>query len=216
MKTPRFSRQAIEEATQITLDKSLWNRPQVQGIMIDGQGSQDLDDAIWIEPTPTGAILSVHIADVSEFIPPGSSLDLETIARIQTRYHSTGNISMLPKRLSENLLSLQEWQQRPTLTVQITLKHECQIQAVELLETWVSSAKKLSYAKADRALLDPTSHFHHFLQNCHTWAERLNHQRRASGTLSGIATSSGYWTDENGNLNLSENTRYNSSPVKVL
>ena len=71
----RFPPQAIAQAQSVHLSDSLWQRPQVQGITIDGPHSRDLDDAIWIDATPSGAILWVHIADVAELVPPGSFLD---------------------------------------------------------------------------------------------------------------------------------------------
>jgi ribonuclease R len=97
MTTLRFSPQAI--AQTLTFQYTLWQRPQVQGITIDGPDSRDLDDAIWIESTETGAILLVHIADVSEVVEIGSILDKVAIARTTTQYFKTGNAPMLPRSL---------------------------------------------------------------------------------------------------------------------
>ena len=76
-----FSPQAIASAKALALQDPLWQRPQVQGITIDGLDSRDLDDAVWIEPIETGAILFVHIADVAELVEIGSILDRVAIAR---------------------------------------------------------------------------------------------------------------------------------------
>jgi ribonuclease R len=80
MTSLRYPPQAIALSKSLTLQDYLWQRPQVQGFTIDGPTSLDLDDAIWIEPTETGAILSVHIADVTELVTPGSVLDKVAIA----------------------------------------------------------------------------------------------------------------------------------------
>jgi ribonuclease R len=102
MSTLRFPPQAITSAKALALQEHLWQRPQVQGVTIDGPVSRDLDDAIWIEPTPTGAILSIYIADVAELVTPGSILDEGAIARTQTQYFKVGNAPMLPRALSED------------------------------------------------------------------------------------------------------------------
>ena len=59
---------AVAQAESMTLPDYLWERPQVQGFTIDGPASRDLDDAIWIERTKEGAVVSVHIADVAEMV----------------------------------------------------------------------------------------------------------------------------------------------------
>ena len=116
-----FPPQAIASAKALALQEHLWQRPQVQGITIDGLDSRDLDDAVWIELIETSAILSVHVADVAELVEIGSILDKVAIARTQTQYFKVGNAPMLPRPLSEDKLSLLAHQDRPTLTVRVTL-----------------------------------------------------------------------------------------------
>jgi ribonuclease R len=193
-----FPTQSIAQAKAVTFADKLWQRPQVVGITIDGPTSRDLDDAIWIESTPTGAILSVHIADVSELVTPGSMLDKVAIARTQTRYFGNGNDPMLPRILSENRLSLLEYQDRPTLTIKVELDANAKTKRVEIFESWMASTKKFSYADADAALDDPNSPFQDMLHQCHQWANKLNQKRASTGAIGGIATPTGEWLDENG------------------
>ncbi|PZO60787.1 MAG: exoribonuclease II [Phormidesmis priestleyi] len=190
--------QAIAQAEALTLPDILWQRPQVQGITIDGPTSQDLDDAIYLEATPTGAIASIHIADVAELVTVGSTLDKVALARTQTRYLSRGNIPMLPHALSEDKLSLLEGQPRPTLTIRVTLNHQAEIQTTEIFESWIISAKRFSYEEADRVCQSPVHPFSELLQLCQTWAERLNQERRNQGAIGGLFNASGFWIDENG------------------
>ena len=205
--------EAIAEANALTLPDSLWQRPQVQGLTIDGPTSKDLDDAIHIEPTPTGAIASIHIADVSELVTVGTTLDKVALARTRTRYLSRGNIPMLPPALSEDKLSLLEGQPRPTLTIRVTLNHQAEIQTTDIFESWIVSTKRFTYEQVDQACQQPTHSFHDLLQLCQTWAERLNHERRNQGAIGGQFNAAGFWIDENGNVLVSKGKLFRAQMI---
>lgn len=191
--------QALAEAKAIALPETLWQqRPQVQGVTIDGPTSRDLDDAIHVEATSTGAIASIHIADVAELVTIDSTLDKVALARTQTRYLSRGNIPMLPLPLSADKLSLLEGKPRPTMTIQVTLNHQAEIQTTEIFESWIVSAKRFSYEQADRVCEKSKNPFHEMMQLCQSWAERLNQERRNQGAIGGFFNALGFWVDENG------------------
>ena len=205
-----FPKSAMLEAEQLTLPEMLWQRPQVYGITIDGETSRDLDDAIWLEPTPTGATVWVHIADVSTVIRPGTSLDQAAIARTQTDYHRQGTAPMFPRCLSEHLLSLLGQQRRPTLTVEIQLDPTAQILDTQVFESWIATDRQLSYAVADAILADPTHGDWPLLQNCQLWAERIYRRRLADSLANAVDLPEGSWLDENGLVIDSDLTRYHS------
>ncbi|RLN09712.1 DIS3-like exonuclease 2 [Panicum miliaceum] len=74
---------------------------------IDPPTASDLDDAISIEILSGGtAHIGVHIADVSYFIHPETALDADAQSRSTSVYTLKRKISMLPSRLSEELVSL--------------------------------------------------------------------------------------------------------------
>ena len=196
--TKRFPPEAIAVAKQIVLADELWQRPQVQGITIDGPDSRDLDDAIWIVPTTSGAIVSVHIADVSELVEMGSILDKVAIARTTTRYFRTGNTPMLPRPLSEDKLSLLELQDRPTVTIKVSLDANAQITDVEIFESWITSQKRFTYAEA--AQTDIHSAFQDILEMAHHWATHLYRHRLTSGAIGATQTSQGQWLTEEGSI----------------
>ncbi|MEN8443688.1 MAG: RNB domain-containing ribonuclease, partial [Cyanobacteria bacterium J06555_13] len=189
---------ALAEAEVLTLPDTLWQRPQVQGLTIDGPTSRDPDDAIHLEITPTGGIASIHIADVSELVTLGSTLDKVALARTRTRYLSRGNIPMLPPALSEDKLSLLEGQPRPTLTIRVTLNHQAEIQKTDISESWIVSAKRFSYEQVDRVCQQPAHPFYEQLQLYQSWSDRLNQERRNQGAIGGQFNASGFWVDENG------------------
>lgn len=205
-----FSKPVLEEAETISLPTSIHQRPQVPGITIDGAHSRDLDDAIWIEEKDHLTTLSVHIADVSELVQPGSLIDQEARIRIQTLYFRHNNKPMLPRCLSEDKLSLLEQQLRPTITLEITLNQSAEIQHVEVYESRLISHKRFTYEQADKALLDISLPDSLFLYRCWQWAEQLYQKRIQSKNFDGLTLPEGYYLDENGTLLSTDFTRYQS------
>ena len=180
-----FPPQVNALAKTLVLQEHLWQRPQVQGITIDGPDSRDLDDAIWIEPLNTGAIFFIHIADVSELIKIDSILDNVAIEREETRFFSSGYAPMLPLELSEDKLSLLEGKPRPTLTVKVTLNQRAEIEQSEIFESWLIAGKNLNHEQCNEILSAPSLRHCHvnyhayysMLKLCQIWVERLSKQR---------------------------------------
>ncbi len=204
---------ASTEAEALTLPDTLWQRPQVEGVTIDGPTSRDLDDAIHLEATATGAIASVHIADVSELVTVGSTLDKVALSRTRTRYLSRGNVPMLPPALSEDKLSLLGGQPRPTMTIRVTLNHQAEIQTTDIFESWIVSAKRFSYEQVDQVCQQPTHPFYEQLQQCQSWAERLNQERRSQGAIGGRFNAAGFWVDENGAVMVPEGKLFHAQMI---
>ena len=67
---------------------------------IDSAETKDIDDAISLTKTPEGGFeLGVHIADVSNYVKPGSELDNEAFNRATERLLCRSGVPMLPKQL---------------------------------------------------------------------------------------------------------------------
>ena len=108
------------------------HRPLLQGttINIDPEGCRDIDDVLSLRQIePTKWELGITIADVAAYVQKGSDLDLLAREKGQTLYQNgVAAVSMLPKILSEEKLSLISGQER---------------QGVSLFAIWDTNLKTL-------------------------------------------------------------------------
>jgi len=87
-------------------DPALTDWTSVPFVTIDNADSRDLDQALHIERTDTGYRLRYALADAAYYVRPGSALFSEALRRGTTYYTPLIAAPMLPRSLSEGLLSL--------------------------------------------------------------------------------------------------------------
>jgi ribonuclease R len=122
-------------------------------VTIDPPDAQDYDDAISLTQTQKGLWeLAVHIADVSHFVPRGSSLDCGARKRGNTVYLPGHTLPMLPEILSTGLCSLQPDQIRYTKSVFLTYHKDGTLVASRFANTVIRSKARLTYEQADQAI----------------------------------------------------------------
>ncbi len=120
---------------------------------IDPFDAKDFDDALSVRTLPDGKIeVGVHIADVSFFVKPGTSLDKEAVARATSVYLVDRTIPMLPEVLSTDLCSLKPDEDRLAVSAVFTLDSEANIQDTWFGETVIHSDKRFTYENAQATL----------------------------------------------------------------
>jgi len=130
---------------------------------IDPKRSKDLDDAIHIKMIDESKKLyqiGVHIADASYFLNKDSFLDKEALNRATTVYLVHKNIPMLPRILSENIISLLKGEERLTVSCIFNLYENGEIEEnsqPKFCLSVIKSASKLSYELAQRLISEPES-----------------------------------------------------------
>lgn len=158
---------------------------------IDPKTARDFDDAIALERIENGHWkLSVHIADVSHFVPYRSDLDNEAFARGTSVYLPDRVIPMLPEIISNNLASLQPDRVRYTMTAVIEFNAEGVPIATDLHRGAIKSAHRFNYQEIDDYLENDkpwkkklTPEVFELVRNMHTLAMTLRKRRMDNGSI---------------------------------
>jgi len=126
-------------------------------ITIDPPDARDHDDAVWAEPdddpaNPGGVKVIVAIADVATYVRSGTALDREARIRGNSVYFPDRVVPMLPERISNDLCSLREKEDRPALACFMTFDASGTKKSHRFDRVVMRSAAKLSYQEAQAAI----------------------------------------------------------------
>ena len=94
--------------------------------------------------------LQVHIADVAEYVRPGTALDLEARLRGTSVYFPDRAIPMLPQELSTDICSLRPDEDRLVLSCIMQLDAAGRIESYEIVEGVIRSAARMTYTEVSR------------------------------------------------------------------
>ena len=127
---------------------------QVPLLTIDPKDARDHDDAVWgeIDEATGGANIIVAIADVAAYVRSGSSLDREARIRGNSVYFPDRVVPMLPERISNDLCSLREKEERPALACYMSFDKSGRKTKHRFERVIMRSAAKLSYEEAQAAI----------------------------------------------------------------
>ena len=126
-------------------------------VTIDPPDAKDHDDAVMAEAdldekNPGGFILTVAIADVAAYVRAGSGLDREALERGNSVYFPDRVVPMLPERISNDLCSLREGEDRPAIAVRMVIGPDGTKRRHSFHRVMMRSRAKLAYAQAQAAI----------------------------------------------------------------
>ncbi len=123
-------------------------------VTIDGEDAKDLDDAVSVRREGENYILSVHIADVSNYVQENSALDREASLRGTSVYLVDRVIPMLPHSLSNGICSLNAGEDRLALSCIMTVDPKGKIVDHTIAETVIRVTRRMTYTSVKRILED--------------------------------------------------------------
>lgn len=120
---------------------------------IDNDDTRDLDQLSVAEPQPGGAVrLLVAVADVDAMVRPGSAVDAHAGVNTTSVYTAAGVFPMLPERLSTDLTSLHEGEERLAVVVDMLVQPDGSVDASEVYRAAVRNRARLTYDAVSRWL----------------------------------------------------------------
>ena len=120
---------------------------------IDSAETKDIDDAISLTRTSDGGFeLGVHIADVSNYVKPGTELDNEAFSRATSVYYADQVVPMLPKALSNGICSLNESELRLAFSCLMRLDKKGNLTDYRFVKSIIRSRVKGVYSEINALL----------------------------------------------------------------
>eukprot|EP00252_Welwitschia_mirabilis_P011880 TRINITY_DN2640_c0_g1_i1.p1 TRINITY_DN2640_c0_g1~~TRINITY_DN2640_c0_g1_i1.p1 ORF type:complete len:721 (-),score=131.74 TRINITY_DN2640_c0_g1_i1:134-2296(-) len=153
---------------------------------VDPPGCKDIDDALSCVALPNGNFaVGVHIADVTNYVHPGTPLDDEASQRGTSVYLVERRIDMLPKPLTEDICSLRANVERLAFSVLWEMTPTAEVISVRFTKSIIKSSAALSYVEAqarmdDSRLSDPVTVD---LRNLNSLAKIMRARRIERGAL---------------------------------
>lgn len=157
----RFSKLVEAEAAKLKpqiISAELDKRRDIRAITtftIDPDDAKDFDDALSISPTERPDVweIGVHIADVSHYVKPNSSIDVEARQRATSVYLVDRTIHMLPAKLSTEVCSLRPHEDKLTFSVIFKIHKSGKILEEWFGKTVIRSDHRFTYEEA-QAIMD--------------------------------------------------------------
>ena len=153
---PAAALEEAQDASAVIPATELERRRDFRGlpiVTIDGETARDFDDAVYVHMLENGNFeLQVHIADVAQYVTPGSALDQEARLRGTSVYFPDRAVPMLPLELSTDICSLRPQVERLVLSCVMEMDHRGEIVSYELSEGVIRSVERMTYTSVNAVL----------------------------------------------------------------
>ncbi|MGA3224749.1 MAG: VacB/RNase II family 3'-5' exoribonuclease [Acidobacteriaceae bacterium] len=158
-------------------------------VTIDGETAKDFDDAVFVRRHGATWELQVHIADVAQYVTPGSALDLEARLRGTSVYFPDRAVPMLPQELSSDICSLRPGEDRLVLSCIMMIDSEGEILSYEVTPGVIRSVSRMTYTQVHAIISGDQKTREQFaplvpeFEQMYELARQLNRKRQRRGSI---------------------------------
>ncbi len=202
-------RELVEQPGKLVAEPERKNLTMLSIMTIDGQATQDFDDAISLENRGDHFRLGVHIADAGYYVKRDDPVDQAALERGSSIYMPDNKISMLPSILAEDLCSLKAGEYRPAISILIKLSTNFEIKGCEILPSWIRVMHQLSYYDVNLMAEDNRD-----IVTLRNIAEQFRQDRLAGGAVQISLPDVNVWLKDQGEIAVNRINR--ESPGRML
>lgn len=172
---------------------------QVTTFTVDPADAKDFDDALSVRRIRDGVWeIGVHIADVTHYVRPNSTIDDEAVERGTSVYLVDRTVPMLPERLSNELCSLRPNETSLCFSAVFTINEN-----LDLLDEWfgrtvIHSDRRFTYAEAQEVIETGRGDYAEEIGTLNRLAQALRTQRFKNGAIAFAREEMKFQLDESG------------------
>ena len=172
---------------------------EITTFTVDPEDAKDFDDALSILDLGKGTYeIGVHIADVSHYVQPKSTLDKEAYERATSVYLVDRTIPMLPEVLSNGLCSLRPNEQKLTFSAVFHINQQNKVIKKWFGRTVIESDRRFTYEEAQERIESGKGDYAKELIILNDMAKDLRDQRFKQGAVNFETTEVKFRLDDKG------------------
>ena len=172
---------------------------EVTTLTIDPADAKDFDDALSVRKIGEGKYeVGVHIADVTHYVRPDSTIDDEAIERGTSVYLVDRTIPMLPERLCNDLCSLRPHEDKLAFSAIFHIDEKGKVLQEWFGRTVIHSDRRFTYEEAQAVIETGEGDFKNEILTLHNLAQTLRKERYRKGAIAFDRREAKFHLDEKG------------------
>lgn len=197
----KVEKEAKEISTAIPQDEKKKRKDfrEVFTCTIDPKDAKDFDDALSLRKLDNGNWeVGIHIADVSHYVKPGSSIDKEALKRATSVYLVDRVVPMLPEKLSNEVCSLRPGEDKLAFSAVFEMDDEANVHSDWYGKTLIRSDRRYNYAEVQEIIETGEGKNNDRITVLQQLASVLREQRFKQGAINFKSSEVSFELDENG------------------